>query len=322
MASHARTRSLSGCTTCRIRHLKCDETRPTRQTCAQHGVECKGYENRIHFLLDVQHTPTDEDATKLRRPLYTEAQRHVMSEELVASTGFKTPSQILAEIDSESALFDPNHSSTKQTGPFGVFSALPLVAASCTYIGLPTETAQLSNDEREPLSWSPLSIFANDFCGTGPRPCGLSEDALNALGLLNNTLQDDVPFVRIDLDLEDYMATFSTPCQLPARLSFSSGSDFPGDAPSLFSHYKTAIIPLLSPLRYNKKSPWETLHLRCAMQTLAQLTMKLTPNNAQSAVFYALLSTSAFHLSAVQGASASSHWTEMGEQYLTKPMVI
>ncbi|KAJ5173044.1 hypothetical protein N7492_005637 [Penicillium capsulatum] len=43
------TRSHQGCWTCKRRHRRCDNARPTCANCACHGVECEGYEVRLRW---------------------------------------------------------------------------------------------------------------------------------------------------------------------------------------------------------------------------------------------------------------------------------
>ncbi|GME36042.1 hypothetical protein GTA08_BOTSDO07470 [Neofusicoccum parvum] len=41
----------SGCHTCRARHIKCDERKPTCRRCEKSGYTCQGYKKPIHFLI-------------------------------------------------------------------------------------------------------------------------------------------------------------------------------------------------------------------------------------------------------------------------------
>lgn len=43
------TRSYQGCWTCKRRRRRCDNTRPTCQSCARHGMSCEGYEVRLRW---------------------------------------------------------------------------------------------------------------------------------------------------------------------------------------------------------------------------------------------------------------------------------
>lgn len=43
-AGRTRTRTFTGCWTCRARHVKCDETHPTCMRCKTVKIDCEGYE--------------------------------------------------------------------------------------------------------------------------------------------------------------------------------------------------------------------------------------------------------------------------------------
>lgn len=45
-----RTHTLGGCQTCRRRHVKCDQMRPTCLTCRAFGVSCEGYSTEIRWM--------------------------------------------------------------------------------------------------------------------------------------------------------------------------------------------------------------------------------------------------------------------------------
>ncbi|KAI5468131.1 fungal-specific transcription factor domain-containing protein [Mariannaea sp. PMI_226] len=44
-----RTKTFSGCWTCRAKHVKCDETRPTCNRCQRSGLSCEGYGVRLSW---------------------------------------------------------------------------------------------------------------------------------------------------------------------------------------------------------------------------------------------------------------------------------
>lgn len=67
-----RDRSLDGCGTCRLRHVKCDAGRPFCQMCTSSNLHCAGYEIRLQFVHHGEPEPLGiEDATRFRRPLFT-----------------------------------------------------------------------------------------------------------------------------------------------------------------------------------------------------------------------------------------------------------
>ncbi|KAL2134683.1 hypothetical protein VTI74DRAFT_11087 [Chaetomium olivicolor] len=56
-----RQKSRSGCRTCKLRRLRCDETKPGCRNCAHKGYECPGYQQRLQW------------STKHERPMTTQA---------------------------------------------------------------------------------------------------------------------------------------------------------------------------------------------------------------------------------------------------------
>ncbi|KAH7052399.1 hypothetical protein B0J12DRAFT_72335 [Macrophomina phaseolina] len=48
----------SGCHTCRARHIKCDERKPTCLRCEKSGYNCQGYKKPIHFLIHTAAGPS------------------------------------------------------------------------------------------------------------------------------------------------------------------------------------------------------------------------------------------------------------------------
>lgn len=66
-----RNRTLTGCGTCRSRHVKCDESRPECQKCQQQGLTCLGYERQLIWAKDaLRDCPQDPDRV-FRRPLFS-----------------------------------------------------------------------------------------------------------------------------------------------------------------------------------------------------------------------------------------------------------
>lgn len=43
------SRSRKGCNTCKKRHRKCDEAKPTCQTCEAYGLQCEGYALNVRW---------------------------------------------------------------------------------------------------------------------------------------------------------------------------------------------------------------------------------------------------------------------------------
>jgi len=62
-SSRKRTKTFTGCWTCRGRKLKCYEETPTCQQCANKGLECGGYRVSLQWL------PPETDSSDASLPL-------------------------------------------------------------------------------------------------------------------------------------------------------------------------------------------------------------------------------------------------------------
>ena len=110
---------------------------------------------------------------------------------------------------------------------------------------------------------------------------------------------------------EQMISQFSIPQALPL---LPLENPIPRNAWILLSHYKDHVVRLLSPRQYYK-SPWQILHLPSALTTLAQLTIGETVNHARSALFYALLTISAFSVEGLRCGSGGNYWKSIGEDF-------
>ncbi|KAJ6143713.1 hypothetical protein N7471_003166 [Penicillium samsonianum] len=69
----SRGRSLTGCSVCRTRHLKCDEARPGCQMCKVLGRPCPGYTSQLKWTQDFFQSGSKHDENSdhvFRRPLF------------------------------------------------------------------------------------------------------------------------------------------------------------------------------------------------------------------------------------------------------------
>ncbi|KAL2395791.1 hypothetical protein ABEF95_011452 [Exophiala dermatitidis] len=141
-----RTRTLTGCYTCRERKLKCDDTRPACKRCIALGVECQGYEVKLSWLAYNQGRPrakeTDTESVRTRssakgkkngsgepalrrRPLFTDRERvdmiHEIQKDFVDGDQDGNLNRALDDIDALGE--DPSllPRSSHDIGPFGVF---------------------------------------------------------------------------------------------------------------------------------------------------------------------------------------------------------
>ncbi|XMA20888.1 hypothetical protein WAI453_013679 [Rhynchosporium graminicola] len=90
------------------------------------------------------------------------------------------------------------------------------------------------------------------------------------------------------------------PADLPSIMQMpntANMSKIPPEARLLLDYYSSQVIRLMS-MSPIKKPPWKTIHLPCAMGALAELLVYGEASSfAKMALFYALLSISAFHMS-------------------------
>ena len=60
-----RSKTFTGCWTCRARKVKCDEVRPCCRQCGQKGLECEGYDVRLQWVAPEMGDSTTTDINSL-----------------------------------------------------------------------------------------------------------------------------------------------------------------------------------------------------------------------------------------------------------------
>lgn len=120
----SRSRTFTGCRTCRNRHLKCDEAKPKCSTCRRGNIPCEGYAPRLLWMAEQTANPDPahrEERSAYRYPLFSEGARSSMSLELVGSLRNQSAERTLLDLDNESIA--RNLREHRSAGPFGVFRA-------------------------------------------------------------------------------------------------------------------------------------------------------------------------------------------------------
>ncbi|CAM1506192.1 Fc.00g058330.m01.CDS01 [Cosmosporella sp. VM-42] len=141
-----RTRTFTGCRTCRSRHAKCDEAQPECGTCRRLGLACGGYGARLFWITDDPALRPEQQqshrGSEYRYPLFSELERRIMSIELSESLNKKTALDLLADIDSASEKFDSNGRGPTglSKGPFGVFQALEPAVEPAAEFSVPSSS--------------------------------------------------------------------------------------------------------------------------------------------------------------------------------------
>ncbi|KAH6885203.1 fungal-specific transcription factor domain-containing protein [Thelonectria olida] len=155
-----RTRTFTGCRTCRSRHSKCDEAQPECGTCRRLGLVCGGYGGRLFWITaNSPMRPEQQQShrgSEYRYPLFSEAERRIMSLELSSSLGRKSATDLLSDIDVACEKSENNGKGLPGLvkGPFGVFPA---------------------QDELFPLSSSPQSSASGSIIHVDPELTACSD---------------------------------------------------------------------------------------------------------------------------------------------------
>lgn len=97
------TKTFSGCWTCRERHVKCDEGRPSCARCQKGGFICQGYGIKLVWV----DPETNEREQKIRR--------------VVASPALYHDESLFMQVDVQDALEQLEQGETCAVGPFSVF---------------------------------------------------------------------------------------------------------------------------------------------------------------------------------------------------------
>ncbi|KAF2454471.1 fungal-specific transcription factor domain-containing protein [Lineolata rhizophorae] len=148
VALRRRTKTFTGCWTCRARKLKCDEGQPACNQCAIKGFFCEGYATRLQWLPPITGRVDDGSSSTAqlapgigsrRRQILIEPPRSILSSEEIDG--------ILAAIDSHQ--FESIQPSERNE-PFGVFQASSLQASpqiqGCLQASPPTSASEFQDD--------------------------------------------------------------------------------------------------------------------------------------------------------------------------------
>ncbi|CAG8891847.1 unnamed protein product [Penicillium egyptiacum] len=244
------------------------------------------------------------NAARHRHSIFTDAERRDMTLELVCSVPDQNPDQAIVDLEK----FD---SDTSCSEPFSLFRG-PFGAIRCPQ-PIPLDLSPYDRDELSPSSNNWFEELEEL-----PREEDFNQTpfSLDALDILNTDYGEDLMLERSSLEpLQSIGRNFHEP-SLQAELNpYLSVGNIEGW--SLLSHYKERIVPLISPLRRGKETPWIGLVLPCAKATLADLMLNGSSNHARLALLNAVWSTSAFHLGN-NSVACLQQWTVSGGIYLAQ----
>ncbi|CRL17404.1 Protein of unknown function DUF3468 [Penicillium camemberti] len=244
------------------------------------------------------------NAARHRHPIFTDVERRDMTLEIVSSVPDQNPDQAIVDLESFDSDISCSNPPSLFRGPFGAFRYPQ---------PLHIEPSPLDRDELPPsfVDWFekleelPIEEDSNQTV--------LSLDALDALNAdYTGDLISEEPSLEPPQSTGADFHELSLLVELNPYLSVGNVEGW-----SLLSHYKDRIVPLISPLRRGKETPWMSLVIPCAMETVAELMLNGSSNHARLALLNAVWSTSAFHLGN-NSVACLEHWKASGGIYLTR----
>ncbi|PYH30905.1 Zn(II)2Cys6 transcription factor [Aspergillus neoniger CBS 115656] len=307
-----RSHALGACKTCRRRHAKCDQKRPTCQMCRATGVVCEGFVDEIRWMSDRKSQPSSGTATGKandpekqgpRRHLYTEKSRVSMSDALSADLVSGSIDASLAEIENRSRDAGRPSQGDVVVGPFSVLD-FSLTGPKSASRAQPADETTVAND----MVLSSGNTLPEGASGVSP---ALSQDSL---AYMNDLLQwSDI----LSLDPQLHSATLSGTLDLGDWLPLDLGTQAPilehnllGEAPSLMDdtaavynsgpendcvskmisavdknppdvladahfllrHFQDHVISRMMAVPLDQKSPWKILNVPSAVVTYSDIT--------------------------------------------------
>ncbi|KAJ5281637.1 transcriptional regulator family: Fungal Specific TF [Penicillium angulare] len=342
-----RSHILGGCTTCRRRHVKCDQTRPACRTCRDVGIKCEGFSDRIHWMHGDGSEEAEDGPRAARRHLYTEQSRLSMSTALKADLLSGSIDASLSEIDLRSRDADNATKDDVVIGPFGVLkftsAAEPQVEAgevvkrAETYEDntIPSDTATSADSTAAVIpdvlqDTSPVSIFdslsqMDDFLHWSDllsfdlgQSRSITHPTLSMPNGISFDLDEDAGLLPLASNITDDPIQASNQDQIPMEIH-SAGIDLLQHAQFLLKHFQDVVIPQIMAIPGGMKSPWKILNLPAAVVAFGDSTFLGTNgvSHARLANLYGLLACSALDLALKphqEMMESNDHWPSVVNQ--------
>ncbi|KAJ5381151.1 fungal-specific transcription factor domain-containing protein [Penicillium cataractarum] len=329
-----RTHLLGACKTCRKRHVKCDQTKPICKACKDADVVCETLISEIQWVGSSTNsgnsTSEVSSGPNVRRQLYTEKERKIMSSALVSELATFSIDQFLAEIDTQSKDAEEQNECDISMGPFSVFNlngpliqpepaeavdsqvelALNLdvsehlpIAADASLSGLSTAEEVLGNLDTT-LQWA--DIFSLD-----PSPADLTlaspisgYNDLHSTILFSTAVAPESP----SHPKHDWLQQSLSQIQHETE-----EGDILSQARTLLKHFHEHVVTRIIWLPMTQKSPWTIMMIPASIIALDQLTYmgQSAVKHAGLANLYAILACASYHLAINPGftpGKSSQYW--------------
>ncbi|KXH62469.1 hypothetical protein CNYM01_04724 [Colletotrichum nymphaeae SA-01] len=332
-----RTKTFTGCWTCRSRKVKCDEAKPHCSPCKVRGLDCQGYGVRLQWLHPETTVPSDSNLSDIELANDASASRFRRRQVPVSPTQQVLPwgqiEGILKLIDS----VEPSSATSLSDDVginvenFGVFDArtpstFDSRSTAGTFLLQDTfTTAETCDEESGRMSGTDLAFYTSSPSVPSPErqqivPSPSHSEAEAAWELCNLHVQgpseteEDSPGPKFAEDHSDDLQDEGA-ADKPSSSS-SKHQRWPGISVStelskppmtvisererfLMHHYMHRVVNIFCVID-NAKSPWKTIHLPRAIQGAGELSVMGATSRIRNALRNALLSISAYYLSNVQ----------------------
>ncbi|KAJ5863096.1 hypothetical protein N7455_007164 [Penicillium solitum] len=350
--SKKRTKTFTGCWTCRTRKIKCDEAKPCCSQCYEKGLSCEGYSTRLQWL-----TPAtgERGLRSVDPPAGTVSQslrRLMPAEPLEYTLDWDQVDGILHYLDSLESVVNPRSEDVSANiQNFGVFRVQqstsegvdehnvtpPCTAEACQ----PEDGYDLIFDpesvsmESEPWNDNSEAGAAWSLCNLHGQPLTLDftqqQELAHAVPVPPGNASNPPAYTRHvaqsqPLESEEPILPQGGERNTPNKTQHISSPMtntleslvVPSQERLLMRHYSHRVVNLFCVID-NSKSPWKTIHLPRVLQSAGELSFGCTTTRIRDALKNSLLSISAFCLSndhrSHHRAEEARNWGTIASRY-------
>ncbi|KAL2826625.1 fungal-specific transcription factor domain-containing protein [Aspergillus cavernicola] len=325
-----RTKTFTGCWTCRSRKIKCDEAKPSCHQCDEKGLACEGYSTRLQWLTPATGKQALHSEDLSGGSLRPSLRRFLPAAPLESTLDCQQVDDILRYLDSLELVVNPrNDEINAHMENFGVFS-LAQVSSPALVDDLNVTVPCVPNARQQEDEYEPVFDTGSAFLVPEPlRDISEAEAAWNLCNLHEQQLSldfhhQDLATPAISVNSSDVLgpsnptndAVPSQPLALSALISSEPNTNItnntlhvslpllntletlviPPQERLLMAHYRIRVVNLFCVID-NAKSPWKTIHLPRVTQCAGELSFGGTTTRIRDALRKSLLSISAFYLS-------------------------
>ncbi|KAL4891042.1 fungal-specific transcription factor domain-containing protein [Aspergillus ambiguus] len=352
--SRKRTKTFTGCWTCRARKIKCDEARPSCRQCCEKNLSCEGYSARLQWLKPATGEQGLHSQILPEGSLNQSLRRLLPAEPLASTLDWDQVDSILRYLDSLELVINSNSEEVSANiQNFGVFSVSQGISptpgdginAPSPYIPKtfqPESGYELIFDPDSVLLDSELSHGTSEaeaawnLCNLHEEqlPLGLSnQQELATSGIMvplavNSNSGDLSENAACAHNLElgplmfqgDTLSSFANKNEqgFPPLTNPLENLEISPQERLLMNHYRNRVVNLFCVID-NAKSPWKTIHLPRVLQCAGELSFGGATTRIRDALRKSLLSISAFYLSnnhqAHNRKSEAESWGTVASRY-------